>query len=395
MFGMSRPGRFLVAAYGPTLLVSFGFGAVVPLIALQARALGAGVGLAAFVAALPGLGQLVGDLPAGAIADRFGERRALAGACVLDALALAGAYFTTTVWAFALLIVAHGLTGSVYGLARQSYLTEAVPLPWRARAMSTLGGVFRVGGLLGPLAGALITRHHALAAAFLLAGAMSLVAGAVALSIPDLPGTGRRESGAADHATLWQILAAHRRTLLTLGIGLLALSLVRAARQAIIPLWCNQLGLDASTTSLLYSASMAMEVALFLPGGALMDRRGRWWATVPTMVIMAAGFVLLPLTHAAGTVALVAAVLGLGNGLSSGVASTLGADLAPVEGRPQFLAGWRLFADIGTLLGPLVISLVSALAVLAASSFVVAGIGVAGGWWLSVLLPKRGPAVVP
>ena len=79
-----------VPAYGPTLLVSIGQGAILPLVALSARDLGAGIGLAAFFVALIGLGQLVGDLPAGALAARIGEQRALVGACVLDAVALLG-----------------------------------------------------------------------------------------------------------------------------------------------------------------------------------------------------------------------------------------------------------------------------------------------------------------
>ena len=69
--------RIAVPAYGPTVLVSIGQGAILPLVALSARDLGASVGLAAFVVALVGLGQLVGDLPAGALAARIGEQRAL------------------------------------------------------------------------------------------------------------------------------------------------------------------------------------------------------------------------------------------------------------------------------------------------------------------------------
>ncbi|HSN43373.1 MAG TPA: MFS transporter, partial [Propionibacteriaceae bacterium] len=50
--------RIAVSGYGPTLLASIGFGAVIPLVALAARDLGATVGQAAFVTALLGIGQL-------------------------------------------------------------------------------------------------------------------------------------------------------------------------------------------------------------------------------------------------------------------------------------------------------------------------------------------------
>ena len=69
-----------VAAYGPTVLSSIGTGAVLPVLALTARDLGASVGTAAVIVSLLGVGMLVGDLPAGALAARFGERRALLAA---------------------------------------------------------------------------------------------------------------------------------------------------------------------------------------------------------------------------------------------------------------------------------------------------------------------------
>jgi MFS family permease len=66
--------NIVITAYGPTLLVAVGQGAILPLVALSARALGASVATAAFVVALIGLGQLVGDLPAGALAAKIGEK---------------------------------------------------------------------------------------------------------------------------------------------------------------------------------------------------------------------------------------------------------------------------------------------------------------------------------
>ena len=42
----------------------------------------------------------------------------------------------------------------MFSLARQAYLTEAVPIRMRARALSTLGGTFRIGCFIGPFVGA-------------------------------------------------------------------------------------------------------------------------------------------------------------------------------------------------------------------------------------------------
>src|SRR5690349_2286358 len=143
-----------IPVYGPTLLISIGAGAILPLVALSARELGASVGIAALVVAMLGVGQLVGDLPAGALAARIGERRALIIACLVDVVALVGAYLAPTVVLLSVAVFVAGVANAVFGLARQAYLTAAVPLRIRARAMSTLGGIFRIGSFVGPFVGA-------------------------------------------------------------------------------------------------------------------------------------------------------------------------------------------------------------------------------------------------
>jgi MFS family permease len=363
------------------------------MIAIQAKELGATIGLAALVAAMTGVGQLLADLPAGVIADRFGERRALMWACIADAVVLTTVFFAQQLWLFAILVFIHGCSGAIFALARQTYLTTAVPIRYRARAMSSLGGVFRIGNVLGPLAGAAITAGFSVKYTFLLAGAMSFAAALITIAMPDLPinrVTVTDASGNTRNQSLMTVLYMHRKALFTLGIAVLALSLIRAARQTILPLWCDYCGFSISTTNLVYSSSMAPDVLQFFPGGLIMDRLGRFWVVVPTMFAMSLGFALLPFAHTLVPVLCVAIWLGLSNGVSSGIFVTLGADLSPDVGRAHFLAGWRVFGDIGTALGPSVISLITAVASLGASAWVLALIGIAGGVRFLRKMPRSG-----
>ena len=66
-----------LAAYGPSVVISVGHGAVMPVLALRARDLGADVGTAALVVGLLGVGMLLASLPAGVVIARIGEKRAL------------------------------------------------------------------------------------------------------------------------------------------------------------------------------------------------------------------------------------------------------------------------------------------------------------------------------
>lgn len=381
--------RIAVPAYGPTILVAVGQGAIQPLIALSARDLGASVGMAALVVALTGIGQLIGDLPAGALAARIGERRALTLACLLDAGALFGASLARSLALLALAVLVAGLAGAVFSLARQKYLTEAIPIRMRARALSTLGGSSRIGVFVGPFVAALIISRTGIGAAYAFAAVMSLAAAVLTMATPDLVSEHDRHSARRRvHRSVLSVLAEHRRVLVLLGSGVLIISAVRATRQTIIPLWAETHGLDATTTSLIYGVSAGIDMVMFYPGGAIMDRFGRAAVAVPSMLLLGTGFALLPLTSGPIAIAAVASLMGLGNGISSGIVMTLGSDASPDDGRAQFLGGWRLFSDTGNAGGPLVISAISSVAPLAIAVLAMAAIAYAGSGWLGCWVPR-------
>jgi MFS family permease len=380
-------------AYGPTVLVSIGQGAILPLIALSARSLGASVTVAALIVALTGIGQLIGDLPAGALAARVGEQRALVLACSVDALALVGAFLARSVVLLALAVLVTGLAGAVFTLARQAYLTEAIPIRMRARALSTLGGTFRIGLFVGPFIGAAIVSARTIGAAYAFAALMSLSAAVLTAFLPDLTKQSRTAAAAQGQRQLSvrTVLAQHRRVLLTLGVGALVISAARSTRQSIVPLWAESQGVDAATTSIIYGVSAGVDMLLFYPGGAIMDRFGRVFVAVPSMVVLGLGFLLLPLASGPVTIGLVACLMGLGNGISAGIVMTLGADASPAVGRSQFLGGWRLAADVGGAGGPLVISAVSLVAPLAVAALTIGLLTWAGSAWLARWVPAFAP----
>src|SRR5882724_10843093 len=85
------------AAFLPTLVFEIGQGAITPIIALSGRDLGASVGAAGLLLALLGIGQVLGDIPAGALAARIGDRRAMIVAAGLAIVTLLGCALTRQV----------------------------------------------------------------------------------------------------------------------------------------------------------------------------------------------------------------------------------------------------------------------------------------------------------
>lgn len=383
--------KIAVAAYGPTLLVSTGHGAVMPLVALSARELGASLELAAFLVALVGLGQLIGDLPAGLIAARIGEKRALIGAALVEAAALGLCWLADGIALLAIGVFVTGLAGAVFGLARQAYLTELVPVHQRARALSTLGGTHRIGQFFGPLVGALVVGLINLSAAYATAALFSVLAAALTLILPDVEAPGRVPGTRGPR--LGQVIAARRKSLLTLGLGAMVIQLGRAARLSVLPLWGDAMGLSPQVISLIFAASALADMSVFYPSGWIMDRYGRFFSAVPTLVVLGVGFALLPLSRGPVSVLLVAVLLGLANGFSAGIVMTLGSDSAPVNARPTFLGAWRLLTDTGNAGGPLLVSAVVALAPLWAASIAIGVTCWLGALWFARWLPRRPGAV--
>ena len=366
--------RVAGAVYVPTAAFAIGEGAVIPYVPLIAGDLGASLAVAAVVAAMLTIGQLVGDLPGGAVVARFGERPTMiaAGMLVLGALVLA--FLADEVWTLGAAILVLGLGHSVFALARHAFMTTYVPVRYRARSLSTLGGIFRMGMFVGPLIGsALLGLGFGLGAVWVLFAIGTVVAIAVLIVLPDPSSAFQRTPATTGvielkqkRTGIWQVVRRNARVLATVGIGAAMLALARQARNVLLPLWAISIGLDGVTTGLVIGIAGGIDFALFFISGWVMDRFGRLWSAVPSLALMALSFLILALSHDVRSAVLwfwvAAIVMALGNGLGSGILMTLGADLADRGHPAPFLGAWRLTTDAGGAAAPLLISLLISVA---------------------------------
>ncbi|WP_309067004.1 MFS transporter [Microbacterium sp.] len=402
--------------YAPTVLFSLGEGAVVPLIPVLATRLGADVAGAALVASALVVGQLCGNIPAGWLVAKIGERFTMTIAGLVTMLAALAALVATSLGVFAAAVFVIGFCAAAFGLARHAFMTTRVPPHVRARALSLLGGSFRLGMFVGPFVSAALIRltGSELSSIWFLLGCLGVMVllvlfgpdpekrvpaitkptGAALAEDSGEPVTGSiPRVGGGVLRTMWE----YRGVLARVGLSAACLSAVRSARQVVLPLWGVSLGLDSETIALVIGVSGAIDFALFYASGQVMDRFGRLWAALPAMLLMGAGFLGLSVTHDldAATLwfGLLAGVLGVGNGLSSGILLTLGADLAPEQEPATFLGSWRTLTDAGGAVAPLIVSAITAAASLpfaAAAMGAIALLG-AGGFlrWVPRHVPRR------
>lgn len=415
--------RLAPMIYGPTVMFALGEGAVLPLFPVLAAAHGADIAMSSLIMTALVFGQLFGNIPAGWAVGRVGERVTMivAGSVAMIGVALLAFAWSVTALMLAALVI--GFSAAAFGLARHSFMTTRVPVSYRARALSLLGGSFRLGMFIGPFvsAGLLFLFGTEQSSIWFLAVCLlacialvsfgpdpEVVASRVDRDVADdQPDTGEVVTGSipavAPHEGVFRTMWRYRAVLSRLGVAAASLSAVRSARQAILPLWGVSIGLDASSIALIVGISGAIDFALFYASGQVVDRFGRLWAALPAMVLMGAGFGALALTHDLDSATMwfgaFAMVLGVGNGLSSGILLTLGADTAPQQEPAAYLGSWRTLTDAGGAVAPMLISLITAAASLAwatGAMSIIAFLGAAGFIrWIPRFVPQAVRGVAP
>jgi MFS family permease len=312
-------------------------------------------------------------------------------AAAVTTVGLVVSWIVTSIGAFAVALLFIGACTATFYLARQTYLSESVALHMRARALSTLAGAHRVGLFIGPFLGAAAIHFWGTRAGFGVAVAATLATALLLLVVPNTEPANDRPPARRGGTSAWTMFGRHRRLFLSLGLAVVLVGAVRAARQTVLPLWADHIGLSATATSLIFGIANAADMSLFYPSGLVMDRLGRLWVAIPAMVLLSVAMVALPLSGDAVTLGAIAIVMSVGNGIGSGIMMTLGADAAPRNDRTTFLSIWRLLGDTGNALGPLVPAAGAAFATLAIGISVTGLIGLGAAAGLGRWVPRYSP----
>lgn len=369
--------RLLMPVFVPSALAAFAQQALGVLLPLYFLDVGMSAGVAAAVFGLRGLGMVLADVPAGFAVARLGDRRGIAGGLAgLGAAALAVG-LTVTTPLLAVLMLVYGTSLSVYLLGRLSLVSDTVVLEQRGRVLSVIAGIMRLGALAGPLAAGFAAEALGFARTF---QALAVVLFAAALLVlaraPEIGGFSPHAGPSLGR--IRTLLGANLRVFATAGTCALVLMLMRATRTVIVPLIGASLGVGVGTIGVLVSVCAAVDLLLFYPAGEAMDRFGRRVTLVPGMTLMGVAFAGLSFVESLPGLAGAALALGVANGWTTGVVMTIGTDLAPREGRREFLGVWRLWADTGSMLGPFLVAVLIGGAGLPGAAAAVGAIGLAG-----------------
>ncbi len=411
-------GRAALPIYLPSLLIAIGEGAILPILPATATGLGASLALAGLISGLLMIGEVVGDIPSGWVVSRFGENRSMIVGAGVIAVGVVLCLTAQTLIVLACGVFLMGVASAVFALARHALLTTTIPLATRARALSLLGGTFRLGYFIGPFIAVAVIPWGGTQAVFwinligcaltvalllvlpdpavLLAGAdHPIISNSSSNSNPGAKIPADKESAPVADAParlgLFQTLVAHRTVLARMGTGALTVGLLRSSRQVILPLWAVHLQLDVSHTALIMGIAGTVDFALFYSSGQIMDRFGRAWSAVPSMIGLGLAHIALVFSGDVTSFAVVAVAMSVANGIGSGILMTMGADLAPRDDPAPFLGAWRFLSDSGSAAAPAIISAVTAAISLASAAAGLGVVGLLGALMLARYIPRYVP----
>jgi len=347
--------------------------------------------LIGLISAGGGLGTLIMDLPMGRLIQRMDKRFSMIIGIAIDALSTLALVWVDSIWIAIGLRILGGVGHAVFSIARHTYITNAIRITSRGRAISLLGGILRLGLFLGPALGGMIGEKFGLRLPFAAYGLISFMA----ISVIVLAKQQTTEENQSSKTPSTNAVSYHEafqgrwRLFLVASLTYILGQIAIAGESLMIPLWGSEvLSLSADRIGWVMSLSSAVSLILFVPAGTLMDRQGRKFALVPSFLMIGLGLGLLPLTRGFWGLAIIGMLIGLGHGFGSGAMLTLGSDLSPKLGRSAFLGAWQWIADIGSSGGPLVVGLVADILTLPFASLAVALAGLLAGGVIALFLPE-------
>ena len=337
--------------------VALGYGVVAPAIPQFAKAFDVSNLAASAIVSAFALMRLVSAPLAGWLVSRFGERRIYTIGILIVALSTGACALAAS---YPQLIVLRGLGGigsAMFSIAATALLVKVSPVEARGRVASINSAGFLLGGLLGPVFGALVA-SFGIRAPFVFYF-ITLVAAATIVSVAL---RGSKVAGVAVPRLASDLEPLPLREALRLPEFRALLFSVFSfgwssfgVRVSVVPLFvAAALGGDASVAAWVLAAYAAGNALLIFPAGRWTDRLGRKPLLIIGMAIMTLGYLVFPASPTVGLAMACMFVAGAGSALANPAQQAVLADVVGKRPGGTVVAAYSMSADLGGVLGPLI-----------------------------------------
>ena len=380
--------KIIITVYIPAFLTSFCMGMLAPTIPAKVDLIGGTAFIIGLAVGAQGLGEAFFSIPTGLLINKFGNKKimliGMAGLSISGSLS--GLFQNNLALYFALFSL-----GTFYGffsLSRHSFMTQIVPSEYRGKAFSRFGGINRIGWFFGPVIGGFTAGSIGIDIPFYIISIVALITTILIFFTTEPTNENLIHSNEIKPPTFKETILDNKKSFTIGGSGHFIMQFLRQCRHVLIPIWAFSIGLGVEELGLIQSISAAIDMTLFYPVGLIMDKYGRKWTSVPSIILLSLGFIFMTYVDSFNGLMLVGLLLGFANGLGSGAMLTLGSDLSPKNQPGSFLGIWRLFGWSGNSAGGPISGAIAQTVGNTASALSISMIGGIGVIIFSFLLPE-------
>jgi multidrug resistance protein len=378
-----------------------GFGAVVPVVALYAEDFGVSQTAIGLTIAVYGLARFLVNYPSGQLSERIGRKPTLA---IGGIITVVGTLLCAVAPNYPVFLGARFVAGAgaaVVLTAGQVVVADIASPHNRGRVMAIYTGVFVFAVGAGSYPGGWLAANVGLASPFI---ANAILAGVVTLLalffVPETRPAAARAASAAERKTKARVSFRDQVRLLTAipGFPLICLVSFSAffARTGglfnVIPLLAeDQIGLRPDQIGLGIGMISIVGLVLVYPSGALVDRFGRKGVIIPSMIFSAVAMVSFAFAGTFTTFMVSSLLWATASGISGAAPAAYAADLAPKDSVGPAMGLYRTIADLGYVIGPLLLGTLSDLISPEAALYFTAALLISSGALFLVNAPETLP----
>ena len=361
-----RANRVLAWMCAIILVTQLGFGSIVPVLPLSAKSFGVSVSAIGMAIAVFGMARFVITMPAAHLSDRLGRRPTLALGALVAGLGNLWCALATHYPEFLVARFVAGAGSSMVLTMGNVILADISPPEKRGRMMATYMAFFLFAFGLGPLPGGWLAEHVHISAPFYGYTVACVVSAALAwFVIPETRhfATEHRGEARPNPPPFFEQLRIMSRKIGFMLVGLIsfAAAVTRTGGMfAIVPILASvKLGLGPSDIGIGFGTASILGVLVSYPAGALADRFGRKLVIVPATVLNGAAMILLALAPTAGSFIAACMLWGVASSVAGAAPTTYAADSAPPGMNALALSVYRMLADLGYVIGPMLLGVLA------------------------------------
>eukprot|EP01084_Bolivina_argentea_P129855 229309_1 len=300
------------------------------------------------------------------------------------------------IWCIMCFIV--GITQSLTFVSIEAYIALHIPISKRGRFMTYQVLVNRCAYLFGSFSNGLLSINYSIATTLLLNSIITIVFGIIVffLFIPPyysvsstiqitsfqdflniwnkigyknrfkidnwkFVNTNINKKINDNSSSLFTVCQTNLNILFKVSILCFGQLYTRKSRQFILTFQADTINMSNDKIAYVNTYSYIPDVAVFLLPGYLMDKYGRKYSLIPSLICLVIASMCLSFANNYFQLSIIAMLFGLGDGLANGSLNTIASDIAPLDynGRAKFIGIFYMICAIPNIISPMIIGMLA------------------------------------